>query len=121
MRILFFFAFVLLAIGFLAPVSDAHAIWLPFAGKVLTVLTPGVVCIGEGPITIRPIALSPAGPYVITPVTRRYSHFTVSPGSWIVGFYSTVPVPGTCDTTSVPPVPVPAFTVIRFGSSLPSL
>lgn len=121
MKLSFSLVFILLVIGLFAPFSDARAVWLPFAGKVLTVLTPGVVCVGEGPITIRPVGFSPAGPYVITPVTRRYSYFTVSPGSWILGFYSTVPVPGTCDTTSVPPVPVPAFTVIRFGSSLPSL
>ncbi|MFA6407553.1 MAG: hypothetical protein WCV80_02505 [Candidatus Paceibacterota bacterium] len=120
-RFLFFFPALLVAISFFAPTHQASAIFLPFAGKVITVFTPGVLCVGEGPITIKPIGLAPFGPYVITLASVRHLYKTVSPGSWIIGIYSTIPIPGTCATTSIPPVPVPAFTILRFGSSLPTL
>lgn len=115
------FFLVVLGLGLVLPLPRAEAIWLPFAGKVVTTFAPGIVCVGEGPITIAPVGLAPVGPYVITFATIRYSQYTVLPGSWILGLYSTVPIPGTCATTSLPPVPVPAFAILRFGSSLPSL
>ncbi|MFA6365017.1 MAG: hypothetical protein WCW78_01315 [Candidatus Paceibacterota bacterium] len=119
--ILFFFTFFISFISFLVSPHHASAFFLPFAGKVVTVFTPGVVCVGEGPITIKPISIAPFGPYVITLASKRYPQRTVSPGSWIIGMYSTIPIPGTCDTTSIPPVPVPASTILFFGSSFPSL
>lgn len=96
------------------------AIFLPFGGKVLSTITPGVVCAGEGPITIRPVGPFPAAPYAVTPATRRYANFMITPGSWIVGLYEPVPAP-VCGTTSVPPAPVPALPIIMFGVSTPSL
>ena len=103
----------------LVPVR-AGAIFLPFGGKVITTSAVGITCLGEGPITIRPVGLSPVTPYVITLATKRYLYRTPVHGAWIIGLYSPILAP-LCATNTTPPAPVPAFPIIFFGVSLPSL
>ncbi len=95
-------------------------LFMPFGGKVISIITPGIVCPGEGPITIRPVGIYPTTMYATLPVgTSRYAYKVITPGSWILGLYSTAPVP-ICGTTTIPPVPVPVIPIQAFGTSLPS-
>ena len=87
-----------------------------FAGKVLTFLP--ITCLdGIEVFTIRPVGSISAGPFYLSLTTKRYRNFSITPGSWILGFYDQIPT--LCVTDSVPPGPVTVFEVKRFGSSLP--
>lgn len=90
-----------------------------FGGKVTATTTPGVLCAAQyGAMTITPVGGTfPPTPYVI-PATKN----SITPGAWILGLYNSVLTPGLCYTESVPPVPYPAFTILKFGvSKMPSL
>ncbi len=101
----------------------AEAIFLPFAGKVVTAYAPPTVCPGEGPITLIPTGASPTGPYAVVPATQRYLFKSIFPKSWIIGFYSPIMVPVCWIPVPPPgaPIPVMAFPIKMFGVSLPSI
>ncbi len=85
----------------------------PFGGKVTATIQPGITCAAQyGVMTITPVGLFPPTPYVIPATTQ-----SVSVGSWILGLYNPTITPGLCYTDSVPPVPYPTFSIIRFGAS----
>jgi hypothetical protein len=110
-------------ISYAIHLKQAEAIFLPFAGKVITAYAPPVVCSGEGPITIKPTGISPVGPYAVTAATQRYLFKTILPKSWVIGFYSPIMSPICWIPVPPPgaPVPVMAFPITMFGVSLPSM
>ena len=85
-----------------------------FGGKVTTTTQPGVTCAARyGIMTIAPVGgFFPPTPYVIPATTK-----TVTSGSWILGLYNSVLTPGLCYTDDPIPVPIPTFTIIKFGAS----
>jgi len=106
---------------FLPRSAEAVSIFLPFGGKVISIIAPGVTCTqGEGPITIRPVGIAPTTPYAVTLATKRYLHSVITPGVWILGLYNPIPNMFVCATDTIPPVSVPVFPIFIFGTSLPS-
>lgn len=104
--------------------QSARAVWLPFAGRIVSAVsvTPPIVCSGGvGPVYIRPNGFMPPGPYGTTPATITYLNYNpLTPGNVVVGLYSSIPLP-ICFLTPPPPAfptPVPAFPIIFWGTSL---
>ncbi|HEY0980398.1 MAG TPA: hypothetical protein VGE18_03265 [Candidatus Paceibacterota bacterium] len=107
------FCLIIIAAIIAIPFAAHAAFNQPFGGKIITTNTPGVLCAAQyGAMVIAPVMIAPPGPYFIRTTTQM-----VRPGSWILGMYSSVPSIGTCNTTSTPPVPVPAFNIRTFGVS----
>lgn len=98
-----------------------QAIFLPFAGRVVTPMMPPVVCTGGyGPITIVPAGFAPPSFYGTTPATIRYMYYVPKPGDVIIGLYNPIPNPFICGipTPTGLPIPFPTFPIIFFGTSL---
>ncbi|HXF44222.1 MAG TPA: hypothetical protein VNK70_02035 [Candidatus Paceibacterota bacterium] len=111
---------IFVAIAGFASAEKVSAIGVinPFGGKVVTNSVHGVVCPGAGPITIIPMGISPVGPYAVTAGTKRYPYGTPTPSSWILGLYGPMsPICHIPATAFSPPIPVPAFPIILFGTS----
>ncbi|PCI20483.1 hypothetical protein COB64_02070 [Candidatus Wolfebacteria bacterium] len=106
--------FIALTIFFVAQTTFAQSLLRPFGGKIISTKIPGVKCAAQhGVIAIVPVALFPPAPYIIT-ATKK----VVSPGQWILGLYNPILTPGSCFTTTTPPVPVPTFSITLFGVSM---
>lgn len=98
---------VLCAIPLYAFAQLSGGIKKPFGGQVLIKSVPTLTCLAQyGAMVIRPVNIAPPGPYYITATTK-----TVRNGSWLLGWYSLVPSFTTCQTTTTPPIPVPAFKI----------
>lgn len=105
--------------GFSTLFHTAHAIFMPFGGKVTSPYTAGVVCPGTGPATITPDSFSPATPYYVAPgVLSGYG--ALPPSAYVLGLYNPILTP-LCETTSTPPVPYLVFPIIIYGTSTPTL
>ena len=81
---------------------------LPFGGKIIG-LNPALACTNPEvfPILLAPARASYPTQYATAITTRRYSYFTVLPGSWILGLYSPIPDMTTCvDVATGTPKPV---------------
>lgn len=121
MKKIIFFVFIIL-FGLSVNITLAQAL-MPFGGKVLTAPVPGAVCpdvdfAPEDPFIITPALPPAAGPFQQT--LSPYTQFgLVAPGSWILGLYLPVPLPG-C-TVVVPPIvgPIPVLRAVMWGTSVP--
>ena len=79
----------------------------PFGAQIISITIPTILCAAQyGALTVRPVVTALPTPYFIRTTQR-----TVRPGSWILGWYNPIPDSSTCQTTSVPPVPVPSFEI----------
>jgi len=119
-RVILLSAAVVFILSSLLLPLKAGALIKPFGGRVVINFVPGVVCPGEGPITIVPAGISAPTPYAVTPGTIRHQSYTPQIGSWILGSH-TVLAPLCYIPTPFGPIPVPVFPIIRFGASSPSL
>jgi hypothetical protein len=118
-KITILFAVMVFATTFLFLPIGTEAITKPFGGRVVMNFIPGVVCPGEGPITIFPAGISAPGPYAVTPGTIRHKFYTPAIGGWILGLH-TVVAPVCYIPSPFGPIPFPAFPIVRFGASSPS-
>ena len=93
---------------------------LPFGGKVVGI-NPALVCTNPeiSPIILIPARASYPVQYATAISTKRYSHFSIIPGSWILGLYSTIPDMSTCvDAVTGTPKPVIVIKTYGVGKSL---
>lgn len=100
------------------PLKTEAMILLPFGGKVSSLQFEIACPEGKTPFTIKPALSSfPLGPYSILWSVSSFSQ-NVSPGVWVIGLYSTIPM-----ACVIPPnEPVLVFPVFLIGTSrMPSL
>jgi hypothetical protein len=83
-----------------------------FGGRIISMVSLGVVCEGGvGPITITP-AGGPAMSYLVPPGVN-----VPNMGGQILGLYNVIYDVKSCQTKSNPPVPYPVYRVTYFGIS----
>ncbi|MEN9582140.1 MAG: hypothetical protein RL641_94 [Candidatus Parcubacteria bacterium] len=87
-------------------------------GRVIYAFTPGVTCPGVGPMTLVPPNFTfPAYPYYLTPTSTVFAGGRIPrPGQNFLGSYPITPIP-LCFTDTPIPLPVPVFSIIRYGTS----
>ncbi len=93
---------------------------LPFGGKVVGI-NPALVCKNPevSPIILIPARASYPVQYATAISTKRYSYFSIIPGSWILGLYSTIPDMSTCvDAVTGTPKPVIVIKTYGVGKAL---
>jgi hypothetical protein len=113
---LYYFLPLLMGILFFAFHSDlsAQSFGLNSGGRVTTVLP--LYCTGGAEVFfLKGAKGSPSGMFSISAASRRYMHYTVTPGRLILGKYFLTPVPCFSGT---PPAPAgSAFLITLFGTS----
>jgi len=114
-----FYVFFLVLVFISIPIVSFAGIGLGFGGKVVTMVTPPIVCPGQGIITITPAGTYPTTPYVIPLVSVAFRNYTALPTSWILGIYEPVMTPGICWIPGYPPITYPVFPITMYGTSLP--
>ena len=115
------FAFLLILVMLLSfsfPHKSLAIVNRSFGGRIVTGVTPGVTCWGEGLISITPFGAFSAHPYSI-PLANPYLYRNTPAvsGGQILGLFNSILSPGDCYTDSTPPAPYPTFKVLMYGTS----
>lgn len=109
--------FVLLAIISL-PLSSFALVSIPFGGRITSVRTPPIVQCGSN--AMSPFMITPSygvpGPWSAIPGPINVGQ--IVPGAWILGLQTTIP--GTCFTTTMPPMYYYTNTTNFYGTSVGS-
>lgn len=113
-------ASILFSVFIFSPfITEAIGLGLPIGAKILSI-SPAICASKDFPTAYVTAPINPlAAPAVLISFplyTIPYSHYVPIMGSWILGFYSPIPDPVSCNTAGVP---TPTSPITMFGSSLP--
>lgn len=112
-------ASILFSVFIFIPFAVEARLGLPIGAKILSV-SPVVCASKTFPSAFVTAPINPlAAPAVLISFplyTIPYAHYVPVVGSWILGFYSPVLDPASCNTAGAP---TPTSPITMFGSSLP--